>query len=74
MRDLKISIVVCIGMGLGAVLGFAGPLIVCLAHDAITKPSPGNGLMTVGFMFCFITIPLFTVAGGFWFRRIAIKK
>ncbi len=74
MRDFKIAVVALIGMGLGAVLGFVGPLIVCLTIDAINKPSPGNGLMTVGWVFCFITIPLFAFLGSVWFKKIAEKR
>jgi hypothetical protein len=74
MRDVKIALVVLIGMGIGFVIGFIGPLGVCAAVDAITRPRPGNGLMTIGWVVCFVTIPLFTAIGGFWFRAMALRR
>lgn len=74
MRELKIFLVVILGMALGFLAGFVVPLVFCFVYDAITNPSPGSGMMTVGWVFCFVTIPVFTITGGFWFRKIAIKR
>ena len=74
MRDLKIAIVALIGMFLGAIFGLIGPFFVCFTIDSINNASPGNGLMTVGWVFCFITIPLFAFLGSVWFTKIAKKR
>jgi hypothetical protein len=74
MNDLKIVILSILGLILGAVLGFIAPLLVCYSYDVITNPSPGSGLMTVGWIFCFFTIPIFAIIGCIWTNKVAKNK
>lgn len=52
----------------GATLGFfiaaAGTYYGCMMMDKIEGNTPGNGYMTVGWIFWFITIPIGTIFGG----------
>ena len=54
---LSILIVVASIFG-GAVLGFFGTFLVCIAIDAVLR---GSDFGSVGWVFCFMTVP----AGGF---------
>jgi hypothetical protein len=74
MNDLKIVFFAVVGLVAGAVMGFIGPLLICYSYDAITSPPPGSGLMTVGWIFCFITIPVFAIIGCVWSSKVASKK
>lgn len=74
MGDLKIILVVIFGITIGVFVGFMGPFLICYTYDAMTDPSPGSGLMTVGWVFCFITIPVGAIAGGIFSGVIANKK
>jgi len=74
MRHLIHALIIIFGIFIGAVLGFVGPLLFCLAYDAMTNPTPGSGMMTVGWIFCFFTIPVFAIIGGVISTKIANKK
>jgi hypothetical protein len=74
MNNLKIVIFAVVGLVAGAVMGFVGPLLICYGYDVITAPPPGSGLMTVGWIICFITIPVFAIIGCVWSSKVAIKK
>ena len=74
MNVLKITLIGFLGLISGAVLGFIGPLLICFAYDAITNPAPGSGLMTVGWVFCFFTVPAFAIIACVWSSKFAIKK
>lgn len=74
MDKIKIILIGLIGLIIGSVLGFLTPLFICLIHDLIMKPTPGSGLMTVGWVFCFITIPVGAIAGSFLAIKISRTK
>ena len=74
MNSLKIVLIGFLGFVAGAVLGFIGPLFICYVYDAMTNPAPGSGLMTVGWLFCFFTIPVFAITACVWSSKLATKK
>jgi hypothetical protein len=66
-----------VGIAVGAILAFFGTLGVCLLLDALSSSdSPQFG--AVGWIFCFITMPLGALAGGtcgqLIFHRVADRK
>ena len=74
MNALKITLFGFLGLISGGALGFIGPLLVCFAYDAIMNPAPGSGLMTVGWVFCFFTVPACAIIVCVWSGKFAIKK
>jgi uncharacterized membrane protein (DUF485 family) len=74
MREIKILFAILLGLMLGAVFGFIAPFLVCYVSDSITQPAPGSGLITVGWVFCFITVPLFAIIGAIVSGKFANKK
>lgn len=74
MNNLIITLIIILGIIIGGVLGFAATLLFCLAYDSMTNASQGSGLMTVGWVFCFITVPVFAIVGGIVSGKIANKK
>ena len=53
-----------LGGGLGVLLGFYIPFFACQIIDFITKPEPGGGLTTVGWLICIVTVPVGAIVGG----------
>jgi len=64
MKLIALISVTLIGGFIGVLLGFYVPVAVCYVFDAITKPDPGGGLMAVGWIVLFITVPVGAIAGG----------
>jgi hypothetical protein len=56
------GIAAIVGVAVGLVLGCVIPFLVCLGHDRVTRPSPGSGWLTIGWIFCFGTAPVGAIA------------
>lgn len=52
------------GMAAGVVFAFYGTYYLCVAVDMMRGAAVGDGLVTVGWLFCFVTVPLGALLGG----------
>jgi len=52
-----------LGIILGGLLGFFGVFYLCKLIDFFNSPKPGNGAVNAGWIFTFITVPLFAIIG-----------
>jgi hypothetical protein len=63
MRDLLAVLAGIGGLIGGGLAGFFLPLFACVALDSMTNAPSGGGFVAVGWMVCFLTIPLFAIIG-----------
>lgn len=64
MKLITLIIATLLGGGLGGLLGFFIPAVVCSIHDFITKAGTGGGWIAVGWLFCIATVPVGAIIGG----------
>lgn len=53
------------GGAIGAVAAFFATYYACVLIDLARGASGGNGVVTVGWLFCFITVPAGLICGGY---------
>jgi hypothetical protein len=58
-----------LGFIVGGLVGLFGLMYVCWLHDVITQPPPGGGLIAVGWIFAYFTVP----AGAIGFTYLFAK-
>lgn len=61
------AIIMLAGAILGAIVAFYVTLYSCVLIDSIQDNGGGDGFVTIGWLFCIITVPLGFVFGGFVF-------
>ena len=49
----------------GAVAAFYGTGLFCVLVDRVRGAGPGDGLVTVGWLFCVVTVPYGFYLGGY---------
>ena len=53
-----------LGLLIGGIIGFYGVYYFCLLHDYSTSAEPGGGLISVGWVFTFYTVPIGAIFGA----------
>ena len=60
-----------IGVAVGALVASYGTYYACVLVDAVRREGGGNGLVTIGWLFLVLTVPIGGVVGAFLFVALA---
>lgn len=63
LRTILVAAAMLLGMAAGIIGAFFATFYTCVLVDRVRGASGGNGVVTVGWLFCFVTIPIGACVG-----------